>query len=93
MISWLIETLLDASGELGVDAEKRPLWRDILQKLAPLPTATVSLPGNPNTIILASTFSSPQWSCRTRSKRHGDGKIEQKRGQAAHPLECLPIIQ
>jgi hypothetical protein len=33
--------------------------------------------------------SSPQRSCRTPSKRNIDGKIEQKRGQAAHPLKCF----
>ena len=37
-------------------------------------------------------FSSPQWSCHTRSKRDCDGKIEQKRGQAAHPHECFVVI-
>ena len=54
----------------------------------PKPRGEESQDNNPATHVRGRhgrQFSSPQWSCRTRSKRHGDGKIEQKRGQVAHP--------
>ena len=52
MLRQLFRTMLDASVTLGVDADLRVGWSDILDNLAPLPTATVVLDGV-NTTILA----------------------------------------
>jgi len=37
LIRWGCATLIDLSAELGVDAELRPVWSGILEKLAPYP--------------------------------------------------------
>jgi hypothetical protein len=35
-----LQTVLDMSVELGVDADKRPVWKDLQDKLSPYPTYT-----------------------------------------------------
>jgi hypothetical protein len=51
MIRRLLRTMIAASHVLGVDSGLRAGWQDILDHLAPFPTATVSLDGKPTTIL------------------------------------------
>jgi hypothetical protein len=46
MIRTLLEAAVDFSTVLGVDADLRPSWRDILSNLAPYPTREVTIGGN-----------------------------------------------